>query len=101
MPEGKKPLGRPRTRWEDGMRMDLREIGWRVWIGFDWLRIGTECECSDEASGCCATELVSCNIVQQQIRFSLSTSRSPVCVVSYNDYILYTVRVLEDRVMRT
>jgi hypothetical protein len=26
--EGKKPLGRPRRRWEDGIRMDLREIGW-------------------------------------------------------------------------
>jgi hypothetical protein len=40
-PEGTRPLGRPRHRWEDGIRMDLREIGWRVWIGFDWLRIGT------------------------------------------------------------
>jgi hypothetical protein len=27
-PEGKRPLGLPRHRWEDGMRMDLREIGW-------------------------------------------------------------------------
>jgi hypothetical protein len=26
-PEGKRPLGRPRCSWEDGMRMDLREIG--------------------------------------------------------------------------
>jgi hypothetical protein len=26
-PEGKKPLGRPRRRWEDGIRMDLGEIG--------------------------------------------------------------------------
>jgi hypothetical protein len=26
-PEGKRPLGRPRHRWEDGIRMDLREIG--------------------------------------------------------------------------
>jgi hypothetical protein len=25
--EGKRPLGRPRYRWEDGIRMDLREIG--------------------------------------------------------------------------
>jgi hypothetical protein len=38
-PEGRRPLGRPR---EDGDRMDLREIGLGgVWIGFDWLRIGT------------------------------------------------------------
>jgi hypothetical protein len=27
-PEGKRPLERPRHRWEDGIRMDLREIGW-------------------------------------------------------------------------
>jgi hypothetical protein len=39
--EGKRPLGRPRCRWEDGIRMDLREIGLGVWIGFDWLRTGT------------------------------------------------------------
>jgi hypothetical protein len=39
-PEGKRPLGRPRRRWEDGIRMDLREIGLGGWIGFDWLRIG-------------------------------------------------------------
>jgi hypothetical protein len=31
-PEGKRPLGRPRRRWEDGIRMDLREIGWGMWI---------------------------------------------------------------------
>jgi hypothetical protein len=27
-PEGKKPLGRPRRRWVENMKMDLREIGW-------------------------------------------------------------------------
>jgi hypothetical protein len=27
-PEGTKPLGRPRSRWKDNMRMNLREIGW-------------------------------------------------------------------------
>jgi hypothetical protein len=40
-PEGKRPLGRPRLRWEDGIRMDLKVSGWGMWIGFDWLRIGT------------------------------------------------------------
>jgi hypothetical protein len=40
-PEGKRPLERPRRRWEDGIRMDLMEIGFGVWIGFDCLRIGT------------------------------------------------------------
>jgi hypothetical protein len=40
-PVGKRPLGRPRRRWEDGVRMDLMEIGLGVWIRFDWLRTGT------------------------------------------------------------
>jgi hypothetical protein len=31
-PEGKRPLGRPRCRWEDNIKMDLREIGtWLTW----------------------------------------------------------------------
>jgi hypothetical protein len=28
MPEGRRPLGRPRCRWMDNIKMDLREIGW-------------------------------------------------------------------------
>jgi hypothetical protein len=40
-PEGKRPLGRPRHRWEYNIRMDIREIGWVVWTGLIWLRIGT------------------------------------------------------------
>jgi hypothetical protein len=28
MPEGKRPLGRPRRRWVENIKMDLREIGW-------------------------------------------------------------------------
>jgi hypothetical protein len=40
-PEGKRPLGRPGRMWEDGIRMDVREIGWGMWIVFDWLRIET------------------------------------------------------------
>jgi hypothetical protein len=35
-PEGKRQFGRPRRRWEDGIRMDLIEIGWgsAEWIQF-------------------------------------------------------------------
>jgi hypothetical protein len=39
-PEGNRPLGRPRRRWEDGIRIDLREIGLGGG-GFDCLRTGT------------------------------------------------------------
>jgi hypothetical protein len=32
-PEGKRPLERPRRRWEDNSRKDLREIMWDLWTG--------------------------------------------------------------------
>jgi hypothetical protein len=61
-PERKRPLGRPRRRWEDGIRMDLKEIGLRG-LGLDSTGSGQGpvagcCECGDEPSGSCATELV-------------------------------------------
>jgi hypothetical protein len=34
MPKGKGPLGIPRCRWVDNIKMDLREIGWN---GMDWI----------------------------------------------------------------
>jgi hypothetical protein len=39
--EGRRPLGRPRRRWEDNINMDLQEVGWGAWSGLIWLRIGT------------------------------------------------------------
>jgi hypothetical protein len=32
-PEGNRPLGRPRSRWDDNIRMDLQEVGCMDWIG--------------------------------------------------------------------
>ena len=40
-PEGKRPPGRPRRRWEDKIKMDLQEVGYGAWTGSSWLRIGT------------------------------------------------------------
>ena len=37
-PEGKTPLGRPRRRWEDNIKMDLDEVG--RGCGWSWLKIG-------------------------------------------------------------
>jgi hypothetical protein len=37
-PEGKRPLGRPRCRWVDNIKMDVREM---VGTGLNWFRIGT------------------------------------------------------------
>jgi hypothetical protein len=62
-PDGKRPLGRPRRRWEDGIRMDLKEIGLGgcglVSNGSGQGSVAGCCECGDEPSGSCATELVS------------------------------------------
>ena len=44
-PERKRPLGRPRRRWEDNTKVDFQEVecvcGGGVWTGSVWLRIGT------------------------------------------------------------
>jgi hypothetical protein len=40
-PEGKRPLGRPRRRWVDNIRMDLGEWDGVMWTGLVWLRIGS------------------------------------------------------------
>jgi hypothetical protein len=37
--EGMRPLGRPRSRWEESVEMDLKYDG-RVWDGLIWLRLG-------------------------------------------------------------
>jgi hypothetical protein len=38
-PEGKRPLERPRRRWEDGIKVDLREIGWG---GVEWIHLAED-----------------------------------------------------------
>jgi hypothetical protein len=38
-PKGKRPLGRPRHRWNDDIKMDLQEVGCGVWNGLSWLWI--------------------------------------------------------------
>jgi hypothetical protein len=39
--EGRRPFGRPKPRWENNIKMDLREMGWGAWTGLIWLRIRT------------------------------------------------------------
>jgi hypothetical protein len=40
-PKGKRPLGRPRHRWEDVIKMDLREIGWGGGV-VDWIHLAQD-----------------------------------------------------------
>ena len=54
-PEGKRPYGRPRHRWEDNIKMDLQEVGCG---GMDWIQLAQDreqvvgtCECGNEPSG--------------------------------------------------
>jgi hypothetical protein len=55
-PEGKRPLGRSRCRWENNIKMDLQKVGFG---GMDWIKLGQDrdrCqvlvnECGNEPSG--------------------------------------------------
>jgi hypothetical protein len=38
-PEGRRPLGRPRRRWEDNTKMDLRDVKWG---GADWINLAQD-----------------------------------------------------------
>jgi len=38
-PDGKRPLGRPRRRWEDNIEMDIQEVGCR---GMDWIELAED-----------------------------------------------------------
>jgi hypothetical protein len=38
-PGGKRPIGRPRRKWEDNVKMDLRELGWD---GMDWIDLAQD-----------------------------------------------------------
>ena len=40
-PEGKRPLGSPRSRWEGNIKMDLQEVGWG---GMDWIELAQDRE---------------------------------------------------------
>jgi hypothetical protein len=39
IPEGKRPLGKPKIIWEDNIKMDVKDIRWEVWTALSWLRI--------------------------------------------------------------
>jgi hypothetical protein len=37
----RRTLGRPRRRWDDNIKINLQEVGWRTWTGLIWFRTGT------------------------------------------------------------
>ena len=54
-PEGKRPLGRPRRRWEDNIKMELQEVEFGVngldRGGLGWGQVAGTCACGNELSG--------------------------------------------------
>jgi hypothetical protein len=52
-PVGKRPLGKPRNRWKNNIKMVLKEVRLTVWTGFKWLRVSpmaVPCEQGNEPS---------------------------------------------------
>jgi hypothetical protein len=47
-PEGWRPLGRPRYRWEDNIKMHFQEVKWK---GVDWIALAQACDFSNKTSG--------------------------------------------------
>jgi hypothetical protein len=72
-PEVKRPLGRPRCRWGDGIRMDFRESGLEGGgldsTGSGYGPVAGYFECGDGPSGSCATELTFLDIRTGDMRF--------------------------------
>jgi hypothetical protein len=67
-PEGKRPLGRPRPRWEDNIKMDFEEVGYRR---VDWIELGQvagTCECGNETSGS-----IKCGEILDQLQNQLAS----------------------------
>jgi hypothetical protein len=47
-PEGRRSLGRPRSRWEENIKLDLQEVGW----GMDWIELTQDRDsCRDLVNG--------------------------------------------------
>jgi len=68
-PKGKKPFGKPRSRWDDRIRIDLRAIGWEV---VDWICVA---ELLSVCQGLCrmksVIQSVSC---EMHITFSITVN---------------------------
>jgi hypothetical protein len=76
-PGGRRPLGRPRRRWEDNIKMNLRDVEWG---GIDWNDLA-----QDRARLLCFSER-NCNVVQTYITSAKVTS------LAKNKYTHYSYR---------
>jgi hypothetical protein len=69
-PEGRRPLGRPRRRWVDNIRMDLVEVGWG---DVDWIGL------AQDRDRCTALVKVAA-LVQKQGIYNESIAHATVCL---------------------
>ena len=93
-PEGKRPLGRHKSRWEDNIRMDLQEVGWGAWIGLFWLIIGTiasSCKRGNEPS--C---FIKCGEFLDQLRSHQLLKKDPAPWSKYGSVSFKIRNVLEE-----
>ena len=81
-PEGKRPLGRPRHRWEDNIKMDLQEVGLE---GTDWINLA-----QDRDRGRALVNVVM-NLQVPLYEGNFLTSRELVCFVYLDVSIHVTI----------
>jgi len=65
-PEGKRPLGRPRQRWEDNIKMEFQKVGGGAWTGLMWLRSGQGMGSCDRGNEPLAS--IKCGVVLDYLR---------------------------------
>ena len=78
-PEGRRRLERPMLRWEDNIKIDVREVEWgKAWTGSLWLSIGTGgcCESGNEPSEF-PDQLRTCWLVRNAVLRGISILPSP------------------------
>ncbi|KAJ4447071.1 hypothetical protein ANN_09060 [Periplaneta americana] len=90
-PEGKRPLGRPRRRWEDNFKIDLREVGYD---GKDWINLAQ------------VEKLLSSSLLSKNVKVRIyKTVILPVVLYSCETWTLtlreeHRLRVFENKVLR-
>jgi hypothetical protein len=94
-PEGKRPLGRPRHRWDSNIKMDFQEVGLGAWSGLMWLRIG-------KVVGTCYAPLSKQAIsLQYQLPFNSFIWVELQEMVVHFSYILIKIHVLLNKINKS
>ncbi|KAJ4447381.1 hypothetical protein ANN_09387 [Periplaneta americana] len=82
-PEGKRPLGRPRRRWEDNIKMDLREVGYD---DRDWINLAQDRD-QWRAYVRAAMNLRNCNSISPESTFQFFPTKAFVNIIDYISHL--------------